>query len=53
MKAEKHGDEASGRSLAILTWLHVRLVGGRGVCLDGAGESGNGGRSIHNTACAS
>lgn len=53
MKAEKHGDEAGGRSLVILTWLHIHLVGGRGVCRDGAGESGNGDHSTHNTASAS
>lgn len=50
MKAKKHGDVASGQNLVILAWLHVRLVGGHGVCLDGAGESGNGDRSTHNTA---
>lgn len=53
MKAEKHGNEAGGRSLVTSTWLHVHLVGGCGACLDGAGESGNGDHSTHNTASAS
>lgn len=52
MKAEKHGDEAGGRSLVFLTWPHGHLVGGRGVCLDGAGENDNVAHSTHNTASA-
>lgn len=53
MKAEKRGGEADGRSLGILTWSHVRLAGGHGVCLDDAEESGNGDHSTHNTASVS
>lgn len=53
MKAEKHVDEAGGQNLVISTWLHVHLAGEHGVCLDGAGQSGNGDHSIRNTASAS
>lgn len=53
MKVGKHGDEAGEQSLVILTWLHVRLVGECGVCLDGAEEIGNGDRSIHSIALES